>query len=55
MGIFSKRELKRLIHPHYVVNIFLAIAFILLKTVRPICSYLFTECDLDYVCNLFFG
>ncbi|KAI1292041.1 Thioredoxin-related transmembrane protein 2 -like protein [Halotydeus destructor] len=48
MALFSKREIRRLVHPHYLINMFLALSFIVLKNLKPVCGYIFKECDLDY-------
>lgn len=51
MAVFSRRELMRLICPHYILNIALALSFIFLKTISPFCDYLFVDCDLGMVGN----
>lgn len=49
MAIVNKRELQKILHPHYLVNLVLALSFLILKNVPPFCSFLFEVCELDYV------
>ncbi|ELU14908.1 hypothetical protein CAPTEDRAFT_227823 [Capitella teleta] len=46
MGNFWK-EFRRVLHPHYVGNIFLSGIYILLKTTVPFCTFLFDDCSLE--------
>ncbi|CAG2169482.1 unnamed protein product [Oppiella nova] len=48
MALISTTELKRLLRLHYLTNILLALSFVALKCLSPICDYLFTSCQLDY-------
>lgn len=55
MGILNYKELKSLLHPHYIINIILAALYLFTKLTRPICTYLFpsTGCELDFVSSVF--
>lgn len=47
MALITSRELKRLIHPHYLINILLALSFLILKKTPQFCSRLFKDgCEL---------
>lgn len=50
-------DIKELVRPYYLVNCILSISFLVLKTVSPMCMYLFpvgeSQCELDMV-NTFF-
>lgn len=35
------------LHPHYIFNILLSVIFFLLKTIEPICSMMFDDCQLE--------
>ena len=48
MGSFLN-SIARFTHPHYVVNLLLSLVFFGLKTVSPICDYLFEDCELELV------
>ncbi|KFM67437.1 Thioredoxin-related transmembrane protein 2-like protein, partial [Stegodyphus mimosarum] len=50
MSIFTLKELKRLIHPHHLLNFVLAVSYLFAKLVRPFCSYLFPKsgCELEF-------
>jgi thiol-disulfide isomerase/thioredoxin len=48
MGLISLREAKKLVHPHYILNLMLALSYIFLKTLNPFCELLFSSCELDY-------
>ncbi|RWS24854.1 thioredoxin domain-containing protein-like protein [Leptotrombidium deliense] len=48
MAIVSRRELKKVVHPHYILNVLLASSYIILKTLPPMCSFLFSSCNLDH-------
>lgn len=37
------------IHPHYIFNLLLSVVFFLLKTVEPVCSMIFDDCQLELV------
>ncbi|XP_017479484.1 PREDICTED: thioredoxin-related transmembrane protein 2 homolog [Rhagoletis zephyria] len=41
MVLIEKRELRKVLHPHYLTNIILALSFILLKSISPICAVTF--------------
>ena len=45
---------KNVFIPHYIVNVFLALSFFLLKTIPPFCEYMFDDCVLDLVSPLTF-
>ena len=40
---------KSIFAPHYIVNVFLACSFYVLKTVSPICEYMFEDCSIELV------
>ena len=40
---------KSIFAPHYIVNVFLACSFYVLKTVPPICEYMFEDCSIELV------
>ena len=50
-------DAKQLILPYYLLNSILSISFLVLKTVSPMCNYLFppteSQCELDMVMNSF--
>lgn len=47
MAFVTVRELKRLVHVHYLLNIALALSFLVCKKTPKLCSTLFSEgCDL---------
>lgn len=46
MGEFLKGVVQFL-HPHYVFNVILSVIFFALKTVEPICSAIFDDCQLE--------
>ncbi|RWS13009.1 thioredoxin-related transmembrane protein 2-like protein [Dinothrombium tinctorium] len=48
MSLISIRELRKIIHPHYILNLLLASSYVVLKTVRPLCSFAFGNCTLDH-------
>uniref|UniRef100_A0A1E1XS22 Putative thioredoxin-like protein n=1 Tax=Amblyomma sculptum TaxID=1581419 RepID=A0A1E1XS22_AMBSC len=50
MALVTGAELRRLLHPHYVVNLLLAACFPVLRLVRPFCDVLFPggDCQLDF-------
>nr|XP_046916494.1 thioredoxin-related transmembrane protein 2 homolog [Dermatophagoides farinae] len=48
MAIINTRDLHKVCHPHYLVNILLAFSFLVLKLVPPFCNYLFKECQLEH-------
>lgn len=50
MALINARDLHKVCHPHYLINILLAFSFLFLKLVPPFCSYLFKECQLEHVC-----
>lgn len=55
MALVSTRDLKKIIHVHYIINLFLAISYILFKSLRPFCDLLFKSCTLDYEeCEILF-
>ena len=41
--------IKSVVVPHYIINIFLACSFYVLKSVSPFCEYLFDDCSIDLV------
>jgi len=43
------KSIARFSHPHYVVNLLLSVVFFGLKTVSPVCNYLFDDCQLELV------
>jgi len=47
------KDLKQLIKPYYLVNAILSISFLVMKTVSPICLYMFppseSQCELNMV------
>ncbi|CAH8613563.1 unnamed protein product [Dicrocoelium dendriticum] len=52
------RNLKALLHPHYIVNVLLSILFFVTKTVTPICSALYESCEInlqEYELLIFLG
>ncbi|XP_070389517.1 thioredoxin-related transmembrane protein 2 homolog [Dermacentor albipictus] len=50
MALVTGAELRRLLHPHYLVNLLLAACFPVLRLVRPFCDVLFPggDCQLDF-------
>jgi len=48
MDSFLKR-IARFSHPHYVVNLLLSVVFFGLKTISPVCDYLFEDCQMELV------
>ncbi|XP_074604554.1 thioredoxin-related transmembrane protein 2 homolog [Brevipalpus obovatus] len=48
MALITFHDLRQVIHPHYVINILLALSFIVCKTLQPFCSLLFDECILNH-------
>ncbi|KAI2804793.1 hypothetical protein RDWZM_008087 [Blomia tropicalis] len=48
MVLINKRELARVIHPHYITNVILALSFVALKSIPSVCDVLFNSCELDY-------
>lgn len=50
MALVTGAELRRLLHPHYLVNLVLAACFPVLRLVRPFCDVLFPggDCQLDF-------
>lgn len=50
MAILDWPQVRRLLHPHYVMTVFLATVFFPLRLVSPVCELLFPEkgCGLDY-------
>lgn len=48
MALISSRDLRKVVHPHYLVNFLLAISYLVLKLVPPICSCLFKTCELEH-------
>lgn len=50
MSIVTFRELKRLIHPHHIINFILAFSYLFTKLVRPFCNILYPQsgCELDF-------
>ncbi|CAG2122093.1 unnamed protein product, partial [Medioppia subpectinata] len=48
MSLISRLELRQLFGLHYITNILLALSFLALKCLSPICDHLFTSCQLDY-------
>jgi len=48
MALFNKREFRQVLHPYYIVNLILALSFIVLRTLPPACRYLFDSCEFDY-------
>lgn len=51
MGEFLKGVVQFL-HPHYIFNVILSVIFFALKTVEPICSAIFDDCQLELVCRV---
>ena len=50
MAFITVRELKRLVHPHYLISILLALSFLILKKTPNVCTKLFREgCELTSV------
>ena len=50
MAFVTTRELKRLVHPHYLINILLALSFLVLKKTPNVCTKLFRDgCELTSV------
>jgi len=43
------KSIARFSHPHYVVNLLLSVVFFGLKTISPVCDYLFEDCQLELV------
>ncbi|XP_042905026.1 thioredoxin-related transmembrane protein 2 homolog [Parasteatoda tepidariorum] len=50
MSILSIKELKRLIHPHHILNVVLAVTYVFTKLVQPFCSILYPKsgCELEF-------
>uniref|UniRef100_L7LSR7 Putative thioredoxin-like protein n=1 Tax=Rhipicephalus pulchellus TaxID=72859 RepID=L7LSR7_RHIPC len=50
MALVTGAELRRLLHPHYLVNLLLAACFPVLRLLRPFCDVLFPggDCQLDF-------
>ncbi|GIX73071.1 thioredoxin-related transmembrane protein 2 homolog [Caerostris extrusa] len=50
MVIITVKELKRLIHPHHILNVILAITYLFTKLVNPFCTILFPKsgCELEF-------
>lgn len=50
MGIFTLKEFKRLIHPHHIINIALAVSYLFTKLVHPFCTILYPKsgCELEF-------
>ncbi|XP_013776832.1 thioredoxin-related transmembrane protein 2 homolog [Limulus polyphemus] len=50
MGIVSVRDFKKVAHPHYIINIFLASVFLITRWLKPVCTLLYPSsgCELDY-------
>lgn len=46
-----KKDLKLLVKPYYLINIFLSVSYILSKRIPVICNYIFAQddCELDGV------
>jgi thiol-disulfide isomerase/thioredoxin len=40
-------SLTHLLHPHYLTNLLLGVIFFILKSVPPICSWIFDDCHLE--------
>lgn len=51
-----KKDLKLLVKPYYLINIFLSVSYILSKRIPVICNYIFAQndCELDGVSVLQF-
>lgn len=41
------KNLARFSHPHYILNLLLSVVFFGLKTISPVCDYLFEDCQLE--------
>ena len=54
MVLINQREFRQLRHPYYIINFILALSFIFLKNVPPLCQLIFNSCELDYVNILFY-
>ena len=37
----TKGEIRQLFHPYYILNMVLALSFLVMKLTRPVCEYLF--------------
>lgn len=50
MNILNFKDLKKLIHPHHIINVILAFSYLFSKLVRPFCSILYPKsgCELDF-------
>lgn len=50
MALLTGAELRRLLHPFYLVNLVLAVCYLVLRVMQPFCSVLFPtgECQLDF-------
>lgn len=53
-----RRELKRLLHPYYLVNVFLSTFFFISKTVPLFCTWMYDDCRItlqEYELLIFLG
>ncbi|XP_015793016.1 thioredoxin-related transmembrane protein 2 homolog [Tetranychus urticae] len=48
MALITLRDLRKVLHPHYLVNIILSLSFILMRKIHPFCTYLFDSCSLNH-------
>ncbi|GFY69116.1 thioredoxin-related transmembrane protein 2 homolog [Trichonephila inaurata madagascariensis] len=50
MGFVTLKELKRLIHPHHLLNFVLAVSYLFTKLVSPFCTFLYPKsgCELEF-------
>lgn len=51
LKIVSLKELKRLIHPHHLINFILAGIYMFTRLVQPFCTILYPKsgCELEFV------
>jgi len=49
-----KKDLRLLVKPYYLINIFLSISYILSKRLPVVCNYIFAQddCELDGVSSI---
>ena len=50
MNFITLKELKRLVHPHHIINFVLAVSYLFTKLVQPFCSILYPKsgCELEF-------
>lgn len=55
MYFITLKDLKRLVHPHHLINFVLAASYLFTKLVQPFCSILYPKsgCELEFVSSLY--